>query len=144
MGAILFNPWWRRSPRCLPCACSGRGRQDHAALLGIADLEALLGHPVLGASWEGLVVENLIAAAPAGTEAYYYRTSDGAEIDLVPVSASGERWAVEITRSMAPRPGRGFHSACEDLEPARRFVVYPGTEASFPEGGGVRDGRTCT
>lgn len=77
-------------------------------------------------------------------EAYYYRTSGGAEIDLVLVFASGGRWAVEITRSMVPRPGRGFHSVCEDLEPARRFVVYPGSEVSFPEGGGVRDGRTCT
>lgn len=106
------------------------------ALLGIADLEALLGHPVLGASWEGLVVENLIAAAPAATEAYYYRTSGGAEIDLVLVFASGERWAVEIKRSMAPRPTRGFHSACEDLKPTARLVVYPGTER-FPVSPGV-------
>ncbi|HPC84393.1 MAG TPA: ATP-binding protein [Thermoanaerobaculaceae bacterium] len=106
------------------------------SLLGIADLEALLAHPVVGASWEGLVIENLITAAPRGTEAYFYRTSGGAEIDLVLVFASGERWAVEVKRSTAPRPTRGFHSACEDLEPARRLVVYPGTER-FPVAAGV-------
>lgn len=97
-------------------------------LLGIADREALLSHPVVGASWEGFVIENLLACAPDGTAAYYYRTSGGAEIDLLLVFPDGERWAVEVKRSAAPRPERGFHSACLDLDPARRFVVYPGHE----------------
>lgn len=98
------------------------------ALLGIADLEGLLGHPVAGASWEGFAVEALLAGAPDGTEAYYYRTSGGAEIDLLLVLPGGERWALDIKRSATPRPERGFHAACLDLAPARRLVVYPGSE----------------
>lgn len=98
------------------------------ALLGITDLEALLGHPVAGASWEGFAIEALLAGAPDGIEVYYYRTSGGAEIDLLLVLPGGERWAVEIKRSAVPRPERGFHAACLDLAPARRFVVYPGSE----------------
>lgn len=106
------------------------------ALLGIADPEALLGHPVAGASWEGFVIENLIASAPEGTEAYYYGTSGGAEIDLLLHLPGSRMWAIEVKRSVAPRPERGFHAACADLNPARRFVVYPGTER-FPLGQGV-------
>ena len=106
------------------------------ALLGITDLEALLAHPVVGASWEGFVIENLLAAAPEGADAYYYRTSGGAEIDLLLHLRGGERWAVEVKRGMAPRGERGFHAACSDLGPSRRFVVYPGLER-FPLGQGV-------
>lgn len=98
------------------------------ALLGIGDADALLAHPVVGASWEGFVVENLLAAAPDGVEGFFYRTSGGAEIDLLLRFPDGRLWAVEVKRSLAPRPERGFHSACADLAPERRFVVYPGSE----------------
>ena len=103
------------------------------ALLGIADLEALLAHPIAGASWEGFVIENVIASAPDGIEAYYYRTNGGAEIDLLLHLPGGRMWAIEVKRSLAPRPERGFHAACADLDPRRRFVVYPGAER-FPLG----------
>ena len=103
------------------------------ALLGIASLDSLLGHPVAGGSWEGLVIENIVSALPAHASFGYYRTVGGAEVDLVIELGGGERWAVEIERSTAPRVSRGFHSACEDLRPARRLVVYPGSE-SFPLG----------
>lgn len=106
------------------------------ALLGIEHLEDLLAHPVVGASWEGFVIENLIACAPDGTEPFYYRTSGGAEIDLLLRRPDGRMWAVEVKRSTAPRPERGFHSACEDLHPDRRYLVYPGDER-FPLGHGV-------
>jgi predicted AAA+ superfamily ATPase len=106
------------------------------ALLGIEDLEGLLAHPVVGASWEGFVVENLLAVAPEGTAAHYYRTSGGAEIDLVLEPPRGGLWAVEVKRSIAPAATRGFHEACADLRPGRRFVVYPGAER-FPLGDGV-------
>jgi uncharacterized protein len=72
--------------------------------------------------------ETLIAAAPEGTEAHFYRTTAGAEIDLVLTLPGGELWAIEIKRSSAPKPERGFHAACNDLSPQRRFVVYPGNE----------------
>jgi uncharacterized protein len=98
------------------------------ALLGIRDKEALLGHPVVGQTWESFVTESLIAVAPDGTEAHYYRTSGGAEIDLVLTLPGGKLWAVEIKRSSAPKVERGFHSACADLKPSKRFVVYPGEE----------------
>lgn len=106
-------------------------------LLGLPDLDAVLGHPVVGGSWEGFVLENLLAAAPEGAQAWFYRTSAGAEIDLLLELRPGVRWAIEIKRSSAPSVGRGFRNACEDTEASRRLVVYPGDEA-FPLGGGVR------
>jgi hypothetical protein len=103
------------------------------ALLGLGDRETLLSHPVVGASWEGFVIENLLAVAPQGVQGHFYRTSGGAEIDLVLGFPGGRSWAVEIKRSLSPRPEKGFYFACEDLRPERRFVVYPGEE-SFPIG----------
>ena len=73
-------------------------------------------------------IEQLIACAPDGAAAHYYRSSGGAEADLLLVFPDGERWAVEVKCSLNPRPERGFHAACQDLEPGRRFVVYPGVE----------------
>jgi predicted AAA+ superfamily ATPase len=99
------------------------------ALLGLATLEDVLGHPVAGATWEGFVIETLIAAAPQGSQANFYRTSAGAEIDLVLTLAGGRRWAIEIKRSVTPKVERGFHLACEDIAPEQRFIVYPGEEA---------------
>jgi uncharacterized protein len=98
------------------------------ALLNIADRNALLGHPVVGASWEGFVIENLIDAAPAFTVPGFYRTSGGAEIDLLLELPGGERWAIEVKRSRVAKPARGFYEACEDLKPTRRFVVHAGEE----------------
>ncbi len=101
------------------------------ALLNITDRDSLLGHPVVGASWEGFVTENLIDAAPPLTVPGFYRTSGGAEIDLILELPGGPRWAIEIKRSHAAKPTRGFYEACEDLKPAKRFVVHGGTER-FP------------
>jgi uncharacterized protein len=98
------------------------------ALLGIRDKEALLGHPVVGQTWESFVIETMMAVAPDGTEAHYYRTSNGIEVDLVLTLPGGTRWAIEIKRSSAPKVERGFHTACADLKPNKRFVVYPGEE----------------
>ena len=98
------------------------------ALLGLDAKEDLLGHPVVGHSWEGFVIENLLAVAPDRTEGSFYRSSGGAEIDLV-VSLPGRRpWAIEIKRSLSPKPSRGFHHACLDVNPEARFVIYPGEE----------------
>ncbi len=107
------------------------------ALLGIGDRDALLSHPVVGMSWEGFIIENLLTIAPEGTEGFYYRTSGGAEIDLVLSFPDKRRWAIEIKRSLAPRPEKGFHFACEDLRPDRKFIVYPGDEG-FPLGAGIQ------
>jgi predicted AAA+ superfamily ATPase len=106
------------------------------ALLGIANTDALLGHPVVGGSFEGFVIENVAAACTPEVTCYFYRTSGGAEIDLVLAWQGGELWAIEVKRSLAPKVERGFHSACEDLAPTKKFVVYPGTER-WPLGNGV-------
>ena len=99
------------------------------ALLGITDHNSLAGHPVVGASWEGFVIENLLSVAPAGTRASFYRTSAGAEIDLV-LELPGSRapWAIEIKRSLSVALGKGFRNALGDLKPERSFVVTAGTE----------------
>ena len=107
------------------------------ALLGLPDEEALLGHPVVGASWESFVLENLITAAGTSASAHFYRTSGGAEVDLLLNWPSGECWAIEVKRSLAPKVERGFHSACQDLQPTRKLVIYPGDEP-FPLGHGVQ------
>ncbi|MCZ6523156.1 MAG: ATP-binding protein [Alphaproteobacteria bacterium] len=101
------------------------------ALLGLATRDDLLGHPVVGASWEGYVIETLLSLAPPGTRAGFYRTSAGAEIDLVLALGPKRLWALEVKRSLTPRPSKGFWLACQDLEPDLRFVIYPGTER-FP------------
>jgi predicted AAA+ superfamily ATPase len=98
------------------------------ALLGIGSADALLGHPVVGASFEGFAIENVAAACATEATCHFYRTSGGAEIDLVLAWSDGSLWAIEAKRSLAPRVERGFHAACEDLLPARKFVVYPGQE----------------
>jgi predicted AAA+ superfamily ATPase len=98
------------------------------ALLGLVDKEAVLGHPVAGSSWEGLVIENAIATAGDRAEPSFYRTSGGAEIDLVLRWRDGREWAIEVKRRAAPRLERGMRSALDDLRPERSFVVYPGDE----------------
>lgn len=98
------------------------------ALLGIGDMDALLGHPVVGLSWEGFAIENLISVAPEETRAGFYRTSAGAEIDLVLELPGGKLWAVEFKRGLAPRLEKGFHHAREDMQPERSFVVYAGQD----------------
>ncbi len=104
------------------------------ALLGINDRESLLAHPVAGATWEGMAIESLIAAAPAGTEANFFRTSTGDEIDLL-LKLPGRRkmWAIEIKRGAAPAMERGFYAAREAVRPERSFMVYGGVER-FPLG----------
>jgi predicted AAA+ superfamily ATPase len=98
------------------------------ALLNIADREALFGHPVVGASWEGFAIENLIGAAPQRTATLFYRSSAGAEIDLLLEIPRHGLWAVEIKRGPSARPEKGFFLACADLSAKRRFVVHSGKE----------------
>ena len=106
------------------------------ALLGISSLDELLGHPVAGPSWEGFVLENLMTAGAVGT-ASYYRTSAGAEVDLVFDGKRGKQFVVEIKRSSAPTVGKGFWNACEDMGSAGGIVVYNGDE-ELRMGDGVR------
>lgn len=97
--------------------------------LGIAGNDSLVRHPVVGASWEGFVIENLLALRGSGIHPIpgFYRTATGAEIDLL-LEWPDEKWAIEVKRSLNPVPERGFYSAIDDVKPSRSFVVYPGTE----------------
>src|SRR6185312_2970065 len=79
------------------------------ALLGIRAKDDLLGHPVIGQTWESFVIEALIATAPESTEASYYRTSHGVEVDLLLSLPGGRLWAIEVKLSSAPKIERGFH-----------------------------------
>jgi hypothetical protein len=105
-------------------------------LLGLGDADAVLGHPVAGASWEGFVIETLLAVAPQGCQGWFYRTAAGAEIDLVLEWSPQRRWAIEVKRSLSPRLGKGFHQARADLQPERTFVVTP-SATGYPLADGV-------
>ncbi len=106
------------------------------ALLRLDDGDAVLGHPVAGASWEGFVIENLLRAAPERTQASFYRTSAGAEIDLLLELPNNRTWAIKIKRGGAPKVGKGFHLAVGDIRPDKAFVVYSGDER-YPKGKGI-------
>ncbi|MCF0074448.1 ATP-binding protein [Dyadobacter sp. CY261] len=101
------------------------------ALLNLATLDDLLGHPIVGHSWEGFVIENLLSALPLGMTAWYYRTSAGAEIDLVLERGMNERYAIEIKRSLSPSLSKGFYLGCDDIGAEKRYLVYSGNER-FP------------
>jgi predicted AAA+ superfamily ATPase len=98
------------------------------ALLNIGSLDELLGHPVVGTSWEGFVIENLLSVAPRRVTPWFYRTHAGAEIDLVLEVTPQQRIAIEIKRTLTPKLTKSFTAACADLEPTERYFVYAGEE----------------
>lgn len=98
------------------------------ALLGIDSLDALFAHPVVGASWEGLVIEHLLGQASPEELAYFYRTAAGAEVDLV-LATANQRRAFEVKFGLAPKIGKGYHQALVDLHIADGKVVYTGNES---------------
>jgi uncharacterized protein len=106
------------------------------SLLNIGDYNSLLGHPVVGGSWEGFVIENILSVLPVYGQPYFYRSPGGAEIDLVLEFSMIEKWAVEIKRSSAPTISKGFYTACDDIKADKRYVVYAGNE-SFSLGQGI-------
>lgn len=101
------------------------------SLLTIQDFEHLLGHPVLGASWEGFVVETVLNSISSSWTPSYYRSNNQAEIDLVLEKSNQEVWAIEVKRSIAPSLSAGFHRACEDIGATKKWVVYSGKDR-FP------------
>ncbi|MEX2601474.1 MAG: DUF4143 domain-containing protein, partial [Balneolaceae bacterium] len=100
-------------------------------LLNITDFDSLLGHPVVGPSWEGFVAENIIGTLPDTWQYSYYRTTSQTEIDLVLEGPRNRVWAIEIKRSAAPSLKKPFHTACADVGATKKFVVYSGSER-FP------------
>ena len=94
-------------------------------LLGIGSEQALLGHPKVGASWEGFVLEQVLAREPHD-EAYFWATHQGAEIDLI-LSRGDRLLGVECKRADAPRMTPSMRVALSDLGLERIAVVYPGS-----------------
>jgi uncharacterized protein len=97
-------------------------------LLKIKDYDDLLGHPAVGGSWEGFVIENLLADLPSWASPHFYRTSAGAEIDLVIEAGNKKVIAIEIKRSMSPSLSKGFLIGCEDVNATHRYFVFSGSE----------------
>ena len=107
------------------------------ALLDIQNHNQLLGHPVAGTSWEGFVIENLLSVVADRSLASFYRTSAGAEVDLVlEFPGISEIWVIEIKRALSARPKKGFYQACNDIQPHKSFVVYAGDDR-YPVSEGV-------
>jgi predicted AAA+ superfamily ATPase len=98
------------------------------ALLDLERWEDVLGHPIAGPSWEGFVIENLIAGAGDRRTPYYYRTEDGAEIDLLFERGGTLEMAIEIKRSSAPSVTKGFKLACDTLKPKAAYLVHSSDE----------------
>lgn len=105
-------------------------------LLRLDDADAVLGHPVAGASWEGFAIETLIRAAPELSQASFYRTATGVEIDLVLELPGNRVWAIEVKRGLAPAVSKGLRTAMADVYTDRAFLVYGGSER-YPKGPGV-------
>ena len=106
--------------------------RDHGilhTLLQLANFEQILGHPVFGASWEGLVIENLITIADYWTPSFY-RTSAGAEIDLI-LTFGNKIIAIECKATKTPHLTRGFWNAIEDIKPSETWIVAP-VEEEYP------------
>ena len=99
------------------------------ALLGIHNMDNLLGHPVYGASWEGIAIENILQKAPSWS-AGFYRTSAGAELDLI-LEKGTKKIGIEFKASLAPQVTRGFWNAIDDLKLEKVYVIAPVKE-SYP------------
>ncbi len=97
-------------------------------LIQIHSFDQLLGHPIVGASWEGLVVESILNTISNQWTSSYYRSSNHSEIDLVLEKSKEDVWAIEVKRSIAPSLSAGFHRACEDIGATKKWVVYSGKD----------------
>jgi len=94
-------------------------------LLGIMSMTDLMGHPIIGASWENYVIEQLFAIKPRWADFFFYRTQAGVEIDIIVTRGGIAQIAVEIKYSSTPSLGKGFFIACNDLQLDKRFVIAP-------------------
>ena len=97
-------------------------------LLGINSYDTLLSNPVLGKSWEGFAVENILSVLPSRAESYFYRTAAGAEVDLVIKMPSSEIWAIEIKHGVAPKIGKHYSQTCNDVGAAHKYILYGGDD----------------
>ena len=125
-----LNPWYGNTKKRLVKSPRVYVRDSGIlhTLLQIPNYDYLLGHPILGKSWEGFVIENILSALPSHVQPFFYRTAAGAEIDLLLEVKLGNYWAVEIKFRKTPNVKKSFHMACEDLKVKRKFVIYSGED----------------
>ena len=97
-------------------------------LFGIENKEGLLGHPAAGHSWEGFVIEQVINMLPKKYTFYFYRTSSGAEVDLVVVKGDKPVLCIEVKLSLSPVPTQGFFNSMIDLHCYNGIIIYPGND----------------
>jgi predicted AAA+ superfamily ATPase len=103
--------------------------RDSGLLHSLFDLESagdICGHPKVGASWEGFVIEQLVAVT-GSLSAYYWATHGGAELDLM-LMIQGQRFGFEFKHSDAPEATKSMHTALQDLGLQHLWVIYPGSE----------------
>jgi uncharacterized protein len=93
-------------------------------LMGIHNINDMMGHPLTGASWEGFCVEQICHHLPAGASVSFYRTAAGAELDVV-VETGRQTIGFEIKFSSAPKVSKGFWQACEDIGVDNAYVIAP-------------------
>jgi predicted AAA+ superfamily ATPase len=98
------------------------------SLLNLENRDELLSHPIVGHSWEGFVIEQIINNLPPGYGSYFYRTSAGAEIDLVITKGNKPILCLDVKLSLSPQVSAGFSNAIDDLKCDKGFVVYPGKD----------------
>ncbi len=106
-------------------------------LLGIGSFFDLSGHPVIGASWETYMIEQIAAILPSWAELFFYRTHEGTEADLVIARAGQPEILIEIKYSTTPKPSKGFHIAASDLGTKHHFILCP-VEKGYPISESVR------
>ncbi|MCB0579614.1 MAG: ATP-binding protein [Phaeodactylibacter sp.] len=101
------------------------------ALLNIGGTQQLLGHPVVGGSWEAYVLQEVYARLLQRTELFFYRTQDGTEVDLVIAPGGIPASVVEIKFSTTPKVNKGFRIAKDDLQTEKSFIICP-VEEGYP------------
>ncbi|MBC8509808.1 MAG: ATP-binding protein [Anaerolineales bacterium] len=97
------------------------------SLLDIPNHHTLLGHPKIGASWEGYVIEQILQIVRP-TQAYFWATHSGAEVDLV-FYHQGKKYGVEVKFSEAPKITASMRTALMDLKLEHLWILYPGQHA---------------
>lgn len=101
------------------------------SLFKLIDLDGLLGHPICGHSWEGYCIEQILQRLPDSTQASHYRTQAGAEVDLILEAADGSCTAIEIKRTLSPKPTAAFRESMATIKAVKGYYLIPDGD-SYP------------
>lgn len=129
-GAFLLTrllPWFSNSKKRLVKAPKIYIRDTGIlhTLIKTSNMDELAGHPSIGTSWEGFVIEQIRQLKPEYLDLYFYRTHQGTEADLVLVKGIKPVVCIEIKLSTAPQISKGFHQSIADLKTKNNFVIIP-------------------